>query len=113
MDLAPEELQHLSIKGILRESTSIPKYSPKTFCLVTLTLIFPLSFAILAHSLFTQPILAQLNGLSSSSSSTSATSPSSSPSLSSPPPPSSSPSPLSTLRSPFLSPQRSQLSPSS
>ncbi|KAJ4912712.1 Uncharacterized protein Rs2_07333 [Raphanus sativus] len=61
MDLAPEELQHLSIRGILRESTSVPKYSPKTFYLITLTLIFPLSFAILAHSLFTHPILAQLS----------------------------------------------------
>ncbi|KAG2239653.1 hypothetical protein Bca52824_091492 [Brassica carinata] len=59
MDLSQEELQHLSIRGILRESTSIPKYSPKTFCLTTLTLIFPLSFAILAHSFFTQPILPQ------------------------------------------------------
>ncbi|CAH2046411.1 unnamed protein product [Thlaspi arvense] len=61
MDLAAEELQFLSIGGILRESTTIPKFSPKTFYLITLTLIFPLSFAILAHSLFTQPILAQLD----------------------------------------------------
>ncbi|KAI4298134.1 hypothetical protein L6164_031728 [Bauhinia variegata] len=60
MDLAPEELQFLSIPDILRESTSIPKRSPKTFYLITLTLIFPLSFAILAHSLFTHPLLAQL-----------------------------------------------------
>ncbi|XP_010529293.1 PREDICTED: uncharacterized protein LOC104806216 [Tarenaya hassleriana] len=68
MDLAPEELQFLSIRGILRESTSIPKFSPKTFYLVTLTLIFPLSFAILAHSLFTDPILAQLDFYPSSDS---------------------------------------------
>lgn len=61
MDLAPEELQFLSIPDILRESTSIPKQSPKTFYLITLTLIFPLSFAILAHSLFTHPLLNQLN----------------------------------------------------
>ncbi|CAL9241908.1 unnamed protein product [Arabidopsis halleri] len=61
MDLAAEELQFLNIQGILRESTTIPKFSPKTFYLITLTLIFPLSFAILAHSLFTQPILAQLD----------------------------------------------------
>ncbi|EOA13722.1 hypothetical protein CARUB_v10026792mg [Capsella rubella] len=61
MDLAAEELQYLNIQGILRESTTIPKFSPKTFYLITLTLIFPLSFAILAHSLFTQPILAQLD----------------------------------------------------
>ncbi|CAN8246087.1 unnamed protein product [Cochlearia groenlandica] len=61
MDLAAEELQFLSIGGILRESTTIPKFSPKTFNLITLTLIFPLSFAILAHSLFTQPVLDQLD----------------------------------------------------
>ncbi|CAL0324779.1 unnamed protein product [Lupinus luteus] len=60
MDLAPEELQFLAIPEILRESISIPKRSPKTFYLITLTLIFPLSFAILAHSLFTHPILTQL-----------------------------------------------------
>ncbi|KAL6282951.1 hypothetical protein ACE6H2_013880 [Prunus campanulata] len=62
MDLAPEELQFLTIPDILRESTSIPKQSPKTFYLITLTLIFPLSFAILAHSLFTHPLLNQLQG---------------------------------------------------
>ncbi|KAE9600930.1 hypothetical protein Lalb_Chr13g0292271 [Lupinus albus] len=61
MDLAPEELQFLAIQDILRESISIPKSSPKTFYLITLTLIFPLSFAILAHSLFTHPLLAQLD----------------------------------------------------
>ncbi|KAK8530112.1 hypothetical protein V6N13_102990 [Hibiscus sabdariffa] len=60
MDLAPEELQFLSISDILRESVSIPKRSPKTFYLITLALIFPLSFAILAHSLFTHPILNKL-----------------------------------------------------
>ncbi|KAG8385104.1 hypothetical protein BUALT_Bualt03G0006700 [Buddleja alternifolia] len=60
MDLAAEELQFLSIPDILKESISIPKQSVKTFYLITLTLIFPLSFAILAHSLFTHPILAQL-----------------------------------------------------
>ncbi|XVF46027.1 hypothetical protein PTKIN_Ptkin02bG0255100 [Pterospermum kingtungense] len=61
MDLAPEELQFLSMPDILRESISIPKRAPKTFYLITLALIFPLSFAILAHSLFTHPILAQLD----------------------------------------------------
>ncbi|KAG7012351.1 hypothetical protein SDJN02_25103, partial [Cucurbita argyrosperma subsp. argyrosperma] len=57
MDVAPEELQFLTIPEILRESILIPKLSPKTFYLITLTLIFPLSFAILAHSLFTHPLL--------------------------------------------------------
>ncbi|KAA8544753.1 hypothetical protein F0562_019543 [Nyssa sinensis] len=60
MDLPPEELQFLTITDILKESTSIPKQSPKTFYLITLTLIFPLSFAILAHSLFTHPLLTQI-----------------------------------------------------
>ncbi|XP_038678800.1 uncharacterized protein LOC119980249 [Tripterygium wilfordii] len=35
--------------------------SNKTFYLITLTLVFPLSFAILAHSLFTHSLLAQLD----------------------------------------------------
>ncbi|KAK6150223.1 hypothetical protein DH2020_017748 [Rehmannia glutinosa] len=69
MDLAADELQFLSIPDILKESTSIPKQSPKTFYLITLTLIFPLSFAILAHSLFTHPILTQLQSDTTASSS--------------------------------------------
>ncbi|CAO2839684.1 unnamed protein product [Amaranthus hypochondriacus] len=60
MDLQPEELQFLSLTDILKESISIPKLSPRTFYLITLSLIFPLSFAILAHSLFTHPLLARL-----------------------------------------------------
>ncbi|XP_077253412.1 uncharacterized protein LOC143892575 [Tasmannia lanceolata] len=57
MDVAPEELQFLTLTDILKESISIPRSSPRTFSLITLTLVFPLSFAILAHSLFTHPIL--------------------------------------------------------
>ncbi|KAK9267306.1 hypothetical protein L1049_009729 [Liquidambar formosana] len=60
MDIAPEQLQFLTLTEILKESTSIPKRAPKTFYLITLTLIFPLSFAILAHSLFTHPIVTQI-----------------------------------------------------
>ncbi|CAK9187130.1 unnamed protein product [Ilex paraguariensis] len=60
MDLPPEELQFLTLSDILKESVSIPKLSPKTFYLITLTLVFPLSFAILAHSLFTHPLLTQI-----------------------------------------------------
>ena len=60
MDLQPEELQFLTLTDILKESISIPKLSPRTFYLITLSLIFPLSFAILAHSLFTHPLLARL-----------------------------------------------------
>ncbi|OVA12410.1 hypothetical protein BVC80_1795g53 [Macleaya cordata] len=68
MDLAPEELQFLTIPDILKESVSIPKSSPKTFSLITLTLIFPLSFAILAHSLFTHPLIKQIQTQPSSAS---------------------------------------------
>ncbi|XP_059657192.1 uncharacterized protein LOC132303782 [Cornus florida] len=60
MDLPPEDLQFLTISDIFKESISIPKQSPKTFYLITLTLIFPLSFAILAHSLFTHPLFSQI-----------------------------------------------------
>ncbi|GAA0184358.1 hypothetical protein LIER_31646 [Lithospermum erythrorhizon] len=60
MDLPPEELQFLTISDILKESISIPKQSPNTFYLITICLIFPLSFAILAHSIFTHPILTHL-----------------------------------------------------
>ncbi|KAJ0726742.1 hypothetical protein HanPI659440_Chr12g0473821 [Helianthus annuus] len=60
MDLPPDELQFLSATDILKESISIPKQSPRTFYLITLTLIFPLSFAILAHSLFTHPLITQI-----------------------------------------------------
>ncbi|CAN7056049.1 hypothetical protein Bca4012_093004 [Brassica carinata] len=61
MDLQPEELQLLTIPQLLQESISIKKRTPRTFYLITLSPIFPLSFAILAHSLFTQPILAELD----------------------------------------------------
>lgn len=60
MDLDHEELKFLTLKDILRESISIPKLSSKTFYLITLTLIFPLSFAILIHSIFTNPIINQI-----------------------------------------------------
>lgn len=60
MDLQPEQLQNLSLPSIFKESISIPKRSPQTFYRITLSLILPLSFAILAHSFFTHPILDQL-----------------------------------------------------
>ncbi|KAJ4976224.1 hypothetical protein NE237_001330 [Protea cynaroides] len=66
MDIAPEQLQDLTLTEILKESVSIPKSSPRTFSLITVTLIFPLSFAILAHSLFTHPILKQIESQSPS-----------------------------------------------
>lgn len=61
MDLSPEQLQNLSLPSIFKESISIPKRSPQTFYRITLSLILPLSFAILAHSFFTHPILDQLH----------------------------------------------------
>lgn len=78
MDLGQmEEAESLrvGVTDVLRESVSVPRASPRTFALITLTLIFPLSFAVLAHSLFTHPILLHLlrsydrDGSASSSSS--------------------------------------------
>ncbi|KAL5729622.1 hypothetical protein ACHQM5_002548 [Ranunculus cassubicifolius] len=66
MDRAPEELQFLNLRDVLKESVNIPKSSSKTFSLITLTLIFPLSFAILAHSLFTHPLLNKIQSQSPS-----------------------------------------------
>ncbi|KAK1305468.1 hypothetical protein QJS10_CPB11g01619 [Acorus calamus] len=68
MDLPLEELQFLSLTSILKESIIIPRSSPRTFTLLTLILIFPLSFASLAHSLFTHPLLLHLQHSHSSSS---------------------------------------------
>ncbi|XP_010538302.1 PREDICTED: uncharacterized protein LOC104812705 [Tarenaya hassleriana] len=65
MDLEPEELQFLTIPQVLVESISITKRSPRSFYLITLTLIFPLSLAILAHSLFTHPIIVKLDSVDS------------------------------------------------
>ncbi|XP_059312074.1 uncharacterized protein LOC132063522 [Lycium ferocissimum] len=61
MDLPPEQLQNLKLPSLLKESITIPKRSPQTFYRITLSLILPLSFAILAHSFFTHPILNQLH----------------------------------------------------
>ncbi|KAL3380926.1 hypothetical protein AABB24_001199 [Solanum stoloniferum] len=61
MDLAPEQQQNLSLLSLFKESLSIPKRSPQTFYRITLSLILPLSFAILAHSFFTHPIISQLH----------------------------------------------------
>ncbi|XP_031476958.1 uncharacterized protein LOC116248353 [Nymphaea colorata] len=68
MDLQPEELQHLGPLAILRQAVTIARSSPKHFAALTLVLVFPLSFAILAHSLITHPLLAQLHHRHDSSS---------------------------------------------
>ncbi|MQM05515.1 hypothetical protein Taro_038330 [Colocasia esculenta] len=60
MDRPPEELQRLTLGEVLRESVSIPRASPRTFAPITLVLVFPLSFAVLAHNLFTHPIIHRL-----------------------------------------------------
>ncbi|KMZ59340.1 hypothetical protein ZOSMA_69G00370 [Zostera marina] len=70
MDLGGvEERQEQTLVSILQDSIAIPRSSPRTFSLITLILIFPLSFAVLAHTLFTHPILLQLESEKSSSSS--------------------------------------------
>ncbi|XP_074557803.1 uncharacterized protein LOC141813722 [Curcuma longa] len=60
MDLQLEELQSLSAVDVLRESVAVPRAAPRTFAALTLALVFPLSFAVLAHSLFTHPLLLHL-----------------------------------------------------
>ncbi|KAG0496153.1 hypothetical protein HPP92_000844 [Vanilla planifolia] len=72
MDLQLEELHFLSAGDVLRESAKIPRAAPRTFALLTLALVFPLSFAILAHSLFTHPIILHLKQSPTSPSSSSA-----------------------------------------
>ncbi|XP_047326286.1 uncharacterized protein LOC124929953 [Impatiens glandulifera] len=56
MDLPQEQLQFLHIGNILDETIKITAKSPKTFLLVALTLILPLSLAILCNSIFTFPL---------------------------------------------------------
>ncbi|XP_047326287.1 uncharacterized protein LOC124929954 [Impatiens glandulifera] len=59
MDPSQEKLQNdhdLTIAHIIKETTRIPTKSPKTFFLVTLTLILPLSLAMIANSIFTFPV---------------------------------------------------------
>lgn len=58
--LQQDELQSLSLSAIVSHSIQIPRLAPRTFSLLTLTLVFPLSFAVLAHSLLTHPLLLRL-----------------------------------------------------
>ncbi|TVU34803.1 hypothetical protein EJB05_16655, partial [Eragrostis curvula] len=57
MELASHDLASLGAAELVRVSASIPRAAPRTFALLTACLVFPLSFAVLAHSLFTHPIL--------------------------------------------------------
>ncbi|PWZ10308.1 hypothetical protein Zm00014a_024266 [Zea mays] len=62
MDLASSDLAALGAAELVRVSASIPRAAPRTFALLTACLVFPLSFAVLAHSLFTHPILLRIRG---------------------------------------------------
>ncbi|XP_074556179.1 uncharacterized protein LOC141811994 [Curcuma longa] len=57
MGLEPEELRAMSAMDVVREAVAIRHGARQTFALITLALVFPLSIAVLAHSLFTHPIL--------------------------------------------------------
>ncbi|KAK3165706.1 hypothetical protein QOZ80_1AG0036670 [Eleusine coracana subsp. coracana] len=60
MELASQDLASLGAAELVRVSASIPRAAPRTFALLTGCLVFPLSFAVLAHSLFTHPILLRI-----------------------------------------------------
>ncbi|XP_040376244.1 uncharacterized protein LOC102710070 [Oryza brachyantha] len=60
MELATHDLAALGAAELARVSAAIPRAAPRTFALLTACLVFPLSFAVLAHSLFTHPILLRL-----------------------------------------------------
>jgi hypothetical protein len=65
MELASQDLASLGAAELVRVSASIPRAAPRTFALLTACLVFPLSFAVLAHSLFTHPILLRIQNSSS------------------------------------------------
>ncbi|KAL6614331.1 hypothetical protein ACP70R_036601 [Stipagrostis hirtigluma subsp. patula] len=60
MELASHDLAALGAAELVRVSAAIPRAAPRTFALLTACLVFPLSFAVLAHSLFTHPIVLRL-----------------------------------------------------
>ncbi|KAH7428789.1 hypothetical protein KP509_09G017600 [Ceratopteris richardii] len=62
MDLAePEELQFLSLWGLVRESVKVIRSHGKLFVALTLTLILPLCIVGLGHNLITEPIANRIN----------------------------------------------------
>ncbi|PUZ48642.1 hypothetical protein GQ55_7G262100 [Panicum hallii var. hallii] len=65
MELASGDLAALGAAELVRVSASIPRVAPRTFVLFTACLVFPLSFAVLAHSLFAHPILLCIQSTSS------------------------------------------------
>jgi len=57
LDREPEELQFLGVVGILAEAFKILRSCVKQLGAITLTLILPLSFAILGHTLVSDPLI--------------------------------------------------------
>ncbi|CAN6211832.1 unnamed protein product [Urochloa humidicola] len=57
MELVSSDLAALGAAELVRVSAAIPRAAPRTFALLTACLVFLLSFAVLAHSLFTHPVL--------------------------------------------------------
>ncbi|XP_052135183.1 uncharacterized protein LOC127753795 [Oryza glaberrima] len=62
MELATHDLAALGAADLVRVSASIPRAAPRTFALLTAGLVFPLSAAVLVHSLFTHPVILRLQG---------------------------------------------------
>ena len=65
MELASSDLAALGAAELVRASASIPRAAPRTFALLTACLVFPLSFAVLAHSLFTHPVVRRIQSAGS------------------------------------------------
>ncbi|CAD6232765.1 unnamed protein product [Miscanthus lutarioriparius] len=55
MELASSDLAAMGAAELVRVSASIPRAAPRSFALLTACLVFPLAFAVLAHTLFTDP----------------------------------------------------------
>ncbi|GLJ55710.1 hypothetical protein SUGI_1196700 [Cryptomeria japonica] len=54
------ELQFLDIVGVVAEAFKILRSAAKLLCAITLTLLLPLSFAILGHSLISEPLFKKI-----------------------------------------------------
>ncbi|RLM91665.1 hypothetical protein C2845_PM08G28330 [Panicum miliaceum] len=65
MELASSDLAAMGAAELVRASASIPRAAPRTFALLTACLVFPLSFAVLAHSLFTHPVVRRIQSAGS------------------------------------------------
>eukprot|EP00252_Welwitschia_mirabilis_P013500 TRINITY_DN29697_c0_g1_i1.p1 TRINITY_DN29697_c0_g1~~TRINITY_DN29697_c0_g1_i1.p1 ORF type:complete len:332 (+),score=15.82 TRINITY_DN29697_c0_g1_i1:207-1202(+) len=57
LDREPEELQFLGVGGILVEAIKILRACGRLLGLITATFILPLSFALLGHTLITDPLI--------------------------------------------------------